>query len=385
VHDMREILLKARADAPPASHTVDDIVAAGRRRRRRALVQRVGGAGVAAAAVATVAVLVAVNLAVPSPNRGANAVVPAATPSVPATPTPSPPFTFTFGGYQVGEYRVMGPHGVTPDYQTAGVMRDVKEADGKVNPHYVATLTVYQPGRFNPEKVRTGTKLTVQGRDAFQAEAQEEVYGGVYSNGPSQPATLYRDGTQTVTTTALAWQYAPDSWAVLKTEANRGTTLALFPPADMLKVVERFAVSPGAPVVAKLPFRVGYLPDGFSLQEINGQSMTAEHTGMSTFIFSKQPAATGPLTGPRSLEHLNSVTSVVISILWVDTPPPDAVKRTSRCNPGQHWCMTTLPGGEFYAAIEDPSKTMSDEELLKFADGLTFATVKDASTWFPAT
>jgi hypothetical protein len=75
---------------------------------------------------------------------------------------------------------------------------------------------------------------------------------------------------------------------------------------------------------------------------------------------------------------------VVISILWVDNPPPDAPKRTSRCNPGQHWCSTKLPDGEFYVAVEDPAQTLSDEELLKVSDGLVFATIKDPATWHPA-
>jgi hypothetical protein len=46
--------------------------------------------------------------------------------------------------------------------------------------------------------------------------------------------------------------------------------------------------------------------------------------------------------------------------------------------------MTTVPGNEFWVAIEDPSKTLSDAELLRVADSLTFATIKDAGTWFPA-
>jgi hypothetical protein len=384
VYDLREILLKVRADAPPVPYTVDDIVAAGMRRRRRALIQRVGGTGVAAA-VATVAVLVAVNLAVPSPGRDGNAQLPAVTPSTPSAPAPAPPFTFTFGGYQVGEYRVLAPDGVTPGYQTAGVMRDVKEAGGKVNPHYVATLTVYQPGRFNPEKARTGTKLTVQGRDAFQSQAEKQVHPDVWNGDPGTPAITISGAPQgTATVTVLAWQYAPDAWAVLESEAIR-VPIGTIPPADMLTLAEGFAVSPGEPVPARLPFQVGYLPAGYTLREIIGQSMTAENTGMATFVFSKQPAPAASLTGPRSVEHDRSVNSVVLSVLWVDNPPPDAVKRTSRCNVGQHWCMTTLPGNEFWVAIEDPSKTLSDAELLKVADSLTFATIKDTSTWFPAT
>jgi hypothetical protein len=375
MHDMREILLMAKSDEPPARNSVEDIVAAGRRRRRRAVAQRLGGAGAVAAAVATAAVLVAVNLAVPGGHGSAFSVLPAASPPGPSTPAPSPPFTFTFAGYQVDDYRVLAPDEVSPAYQSAGVLHDKKDATGKAAVEYAGTLTVYQPKMFNPEQFRTGTKLTIQGRDAFQADVQRPVYSQ-WTNDVSGPK-ISRDGYTTVSATSLAWQYAPDAWAVLQSEG------ATFPAADQLKVAERFTIAPGDPVPARIPFRTGYLPAGFTLQYVSGQSMNAENRGMVTFVYSKPPAATGPLTGAHSPEHDGGATSVVISILWVDVPPPDAVKRTSRCNDGQHWCMTNLPGGEFWFAVEDPSKTLSDAELLKIADGLTFATIKDDATWYP--
>jgi hypothetical protein len=74
---------------------------------------------------------------------------------------------------------------------------------------------------------------------------------------------------------------------------------------------------------------------------------------------------------------------VVVSILPVDTPPPDAKKRTSRCNKGQHWCMSILPGGRFYVVAEDPSETLPDAELLRVLDGLDLAALTRESTWHP--
>jgi len=369
--DMREILLMAKENGPPARTSVDDIVAAGRRRRRRAVAQRLGGAGVVAAAVATAGVLVAVNLAVPN-RPGMSSVLPAASPPAPTAPAPSPPFTFTFGGYQVDDLRVLAPDAVTPAYQTAGVVRDSKDATGKVTTDYVGTLTVYQPKMFNPERFRSGAKLTVRGRDAFQAEVEQRVLGGWNTSG------AVRDELVPVTSQALAWQYAPDSWAVLASEA------AKLPAADEAKLAERFTLIGGDPVSARLPFQPGYLPAGFTLQSVDGQSMTAEQRGMMTFIYAKPPPSSDPLSTTNDLAHDGTVTSVVISVLWVDTPPPDAVRRTSRCNGGQHWCMMTLTGGEFWVAVEDPSKTLSDSELLKVADSLTFATIKDTASWYPA-
>ena len=375
--DMQEILQIAKADAPPAQYSVEDIVAAGRRRRRRAFVQRVGGAGVVGVAVATAAVLTAVNLALPNDRRAETPVLPASPPA-PTAPAPSPPFTFTFGGYWVDDYRVLAPDEVTPAYQTAGVMRDSKAADGKVTTQYVGTLTVYQPKIFDPARFRAGTKLTVQGREAFKIELHQQVLGGWNDD----RYVIKERGAGDPTVAALAWQYAPDTWATLIGEGSSAT--AAFTTADEVKVAEGFTVAAGDPVRAKVPFRIGYLPDGFTLQSISGQSLTAEQRGMVTFAYAKpQPSNTPVAVNPSDVIHGSTVTSVVISILWVDNPPPDAVKRTSRCNPGQHFCVTKLPGGEFYFVVEDPSKTLPDEELMKVADALTFAVIKDPGTWYP--
>jgi hypothetical protein len=385
MRDMREILLMAKGDAPPARHSVEDIVAAGRLRRRRSFAVRVGGAGAVAAAVATVGVLVSVNLAVSGDHRADTLLAPVVVSTSPTTPAPAPPFTFTFDGYRVGDYRVLAPDEVTLAYQSAGVLRDVKDAKGKVTTRYAGTLTVFQPKMFDPVRFRSGIALTVQGRDAYQAAVQRQMLIGSWDasadrvTAPGDPASTT---PKTVTTQVLAWQYATDAWAVLEGELSSDANA--FPVTDRLEIAERFAVRTGDPVPAKLPFRTGYLPAGFTLRSVSGQSMTAENRGMVTFVYARPRASTGPLTGTGDRARDRTAPSVVISVLWVDTPPPDAAKRTSRCNAGQHWCMKTLPGGEFYLAVEDPSKTLPDQELLRIADQLTFATIKNTSTWYPA-
>jgi hypothetical protein len=99
MHDMRELLEIAKEPAPPGRLGVDDIVAAGRRRkRRRVTAQWLSGAAV-------VAVVAAAAFIGWGPST--NVVVTGAAP-------PSPPFTFTFSGYQSGDYRVEAPNQVTP-------------------------------------------------------------------------------------------------------------------------------------------------------------------------------------------------------------------------------------------------------------------------------
>jgi hypothetical protein len=371
--DMREILQIAKADPPPARYTVDDIVVAGQRRRRRALAHRIGGAGVLATAVVTAGVLVAVNLALPGGRGVQMPVVPAQNPPAPKAAEPWPPFTFTFGAYQVDNYRVLAPDEVSLDSQVAVVVRDGTDGNGKPLSRAVGTLTVYQPGKYNSEPASADgrvaaprTKVTVQGREAFQWEFSTKM-----PVAPSPTGQTPRFEQQDFVRTVLAWQWAPGAWATLVSEANRYETSGTFPFADEVKVAERFVT--GTPTPAKAPFRTGYLPAGFTLQSVSGQALPTEQRGMVTLVYAKSPY-TGSKTAP----------SVVISILEKDDPPPDAIKRTSRCNAGQHFCITDLPDGRFWFATEDPSETLSDAELLRIADGLTLATITDSTTWYDA-
>jgi hypothetical protein len=377
MRDMHELLELAREGAPPARYGVDDIVAAGRRRRRWALAQRVGGIGTAAVAVVTAGVLVVGNLAL-SGGTTAQPAVPKAPTATGQTPAPYvivPPFSFTFDGYRMGEYRVLPPDEINPGYQTTAVVRDVKDAKGKTEVHYVATMTVFARGVFAPTKFTSGTKLTVQGREAYQTRltvmrSNQLNRDGEFINGEAVPYD------------ALAWQYAPESWAVIEEEAYRNAPQD-FLPATQVALAERFTLRAAEPVTARVPFRAGYLPAGYELLAVSGQSMTGEHRGMVTFVYGQPDGWLDMLTGRANVQRRRDAPTVVVSILWVDDPPPDAVKRTSRCNKGQHWCMTKLPDGEFYVVAEDPSETLPDAELLKVLDKLDFATIKKPDTWHP--
>jgi hypothetical protein len=377
MRDMHELLEIARQDAPPARYGVDDIVAAGRRRRRWALAQRIGGIGTVAVAVVTAGVLVAGNLVL-SGGSAVQPAVPKATADKKETPAPYvivPPFSFTFDGYRMGEFRVLPPDEINAGFQNTAVVRDGKDANGKSEVTYVARLTVFARGVFAPTKFTSGTKLTVQGREAYQTRLTVMRSNRFNRDGE------FVDG-QAVPYDAMAWQYAPDAWAMIEEEAYQNAPVDLL-PATMVALAERFTPRPAAPVSARLPFRAGYLPAGYELLAVSGQSMTGEHRGMVTFVYGRPDGWLDTLTGPVNVDRRRNVPTVVISLLWVDDPPPDAKKRTSRCNPGQHWCMSRLPGGEFYVVAEDPSETLSNDELIKVLDGLAFATIKKPDTWHP--
>jgi hypothetical protein len=375
---MHELLQVAREDAPPARYSVDDIVAAGRRRRRWAFAQRAGGIGTAAAAVVTAAVLVTGNLALSGGGGGTEPAVPAGTASQPGpfVIEASEPFTFTFDGYRIGDYHVLPPDNVNLGYQSTHIIRYGRNyAKDKTDLAFAGAVTVYQPGVFRPERFLSGTRLTVQGREAYRARFTRTVSNqidrdGNFINGEKIPYD------------ALAWQYGPDAWAVIAQEVSRLGPSEL--PAEIqIALAERFTLRTGEPVKAKLPFRAGYLPAGYELIAAEGQSMTSPYSGMVTFVYGRPDASLETLTAPVDLQRIRNAPSIVVSLLWVDTPPRDARKRTSRCNEGQHWCKLDLPGGEFWALAEDPSETLPDAELLKVLDNLDFATIKKANTWHP--
>jgi hypothetical protein len=383
MREMHELLQVAREDAPPPRFGVEDIVAAGRRRQRWALAQRIGGAGTITVAAVTAGVLVAGNLALSGGNSASRIERPAADRAT-SSPAPfmlaAPPFSFTFDGYRLGAYRVMAPDEVNPDYQATYVLRDGKDAKGKPAADYVARLVVYRPGAFSAKRLETDTGLTMNGRDAYQGVRERQSIRR-WNRDYSVTGPQGGEGTSTVSYDLFAWQYAPDAWAVLTEEAHAKPDL--LPVADLRALAERFALRAGEPVRARLPFRAGYLPAGYELQGVRGQSMTAAGSGMFTAVFGVPDPSAEPLTEEVDVERARNTPTLVIGLLWVDRPPPDAKKRTSRCNEGRFWCMRTLPGNEFFVTVEDPTKKLSDAELLKVADALEFANIKKDNAWVP--
>jgi hypothetical protein len=371
MHDVRELLEIAKADAPAPRLGVDDIVAAGRRRQRWRRGQRLGGFGVAAAAAATAVVLVGGGLVFSNGRPASGTLLGAASPSEPAPtqPAPFPPFRFTFSGYTVDNYQVLEPSQVTPGYQVTSIVDPSTGA--------FANLIVYQPGAFDPKEFTGGTKVTVQGRDAYLATAQRSRVGGVTQVGGVTTAQT----TAPVTVQRLAFQYAMNAWAVIEPQAGPPNVPPIAAAAE-LKLAERFTVNADAAVTATLPFRPGYLPAGWKLLSATGRSLAKDNDGMVTGVYgAPQQWSFSGLTAPYDLYFSGRTSRVEISVLWVDTPPPDAPKHLPTC--GDHFCHRTLPGKTYYVMVQDPAKVLSNAELTKILDGLTFDTIQDNSTWHP--
>jgi hypothetical protein len=378
--DMHELLEAAKAGAPPPRFGVDDIVAAGRRRRRWASTQRIGGVTVVAVAGVTGLLLVASNLALSGHGTGtrpAGGRPAAARPAAPPTPEVPPfTFTFTFTGYRVGDYRVLPPIEITQTHQVASIVVDYLAGSGKKATAFVGNLTVYRPNVVPPAAVAPGTGLTVQGRAAVQRQEVEQ-----------SPVTDYRRGSVTYgrpTATAgppsmldvLAWQYADNAWAVIASQPDNPAHV--LSAATELSLADAFRTGP--PIRAKVPFQPGYLPAGSQLVSVSGQSFTAEDTGMVTVRYANPDLAPPPSLSRRDL---TDPPAVVISIGQQDTPPRDAPKKKKKCSAEERWCTWPVAGTRFYLLVEDPSKTLSTEELLKVGQGLVFDNLDEPDTWHP--
>jgi hypothetical protein len=363
---MRELLEIAKDDAPAAALGIDDIVAAGRRRKRWTIAARIGGAGVVAAAALGSAALLVISQSTVTSNTTRTGSPPKA--AVPVQAQPAPPFTYTFSGYPVGAYEVVEPHEVTPADQVASILGPSVDTDGKPATWVLATMTVYQPGVFSTTSVSAGTKLTVLGREAYQTSVERNFI-------QSWPQV---NGKTSTTVSVLAWQYADNAWATIEDEPLVRDAIPL---ASKVTVAELLRTE--QQVTARLPFRTGYLPAGWALQGVSGRSFEAKDTGMVWAVYAAPSNAFRSMSGPRNFDAAASDPSVVIAIGQQDTPPPDAPKKKDTCIAGQHWCTWPIAGTRFYLAVNDPSKTLSDAELLRIGQSLTFVTIDQPDTWIP--
>jgi hypothetical protein len=355
MHDMRELLEIAKQDAPPGRLGVDDIVAAGRRRkRRRVAAQWLSG-------VAVVAVVAAAALTV----RGSSTNVTVVGESAPK----SPPFTFTFTGYQSGDYRVEAPNQVTPGYQTAIVRHDhVKLSDDNSESSLDAgSLTVYQPGVFKPDLFTGGTKVTVQGRPGWQATLSKTLLVTSRTNPTPTPETR--------TVPALAWQYTDGAWAVITSEVDDARYG--IPAAEQLKLAAAFTT--GTPVTATAPYRMTYIPSGYVLVAAGSHSLIDGDTAISELVLARAGLPFASLTGPVDLSS-----AVLVSVSPNETGGPYTHPfLNDKCPAGKYFCDLPVPGTRYYVEVYDPSSTLPSTELLKIAQGLVFDNVTAPDTWHP--
>ncbi|KXK63056.1 hypothetical protein AWW66_05280 [Micromonospora rosaria] len=377
----------ATSNAPPDRNTIDEIVGRGRKAQRR---RRAGFAG-AGAALAVVAVSAAVTLPSVFGGTGQGTVVEAAAPSAvtqqagPATwEYPADPFQFTFGAFEVGRWTVAAPVVASTSYQIASVYLDSRTTNDrsvtgddsartddrrkKGGPGYTpkptiyAYLVLYRPGAFDPAGLSGATKLTVDGKEAYQVS--DAAYGG--------------------TRRTLAWSYDSDAWAVLSTNSNSAQDPS---EAELQEIVA--GLKPARATPAKLPFTLDYVPAGYQPVEIGSHAMSglngiaaARNGDYGGAIFANPaPATTGLVEPYGGVEGEDVPGSFQIFVVPSENSNQTTGDTTIEC--GNGFCTHRSADGRTSIQVASGGR-LSDAEMTKILQGLELRTVTDDSTWADA-
>jgi hypothetical protein len=369
-----EIVDLVTSEQPPMRYSTDDIVAAGRKRQRR---RRAGWGGVGVAAV--VAVVAGATAGVPAlVGRHTTHTTPAVQAAAKRTPFPiaDDPFTFTFKGYTAGKFHVQDPVVASTAYQIASVYEDGRvtndrpskdDGSSKTTPPAQQTLyaylTLYRPGAFDPSKLQDSHRTTIDGYPAVEA---------------GTPA-----GALEETHLILAWEYADNAWASVDSFSNSGTDPSLDSMAALVK-----GLKPAKQMPVTVPFRMSYVPAGYSLVE-TGTHATSGLNGIASAregdyggaIFAKPAPAASGLTEPFGGVDGDDVPgSFEIFVQPSDNSNerPPSHGTGPMCENG--FCNVWTSDHKTEIQINSAGR-LSNSEMTKILNGIHLADVKDDSTW----
>jgi hypothetical protein len=334
--DLRVTLGALEHEAPDA---VGVLAALARARRQRTVRRRLVGvvaAGAVAAAVAGGSVLVG-DLAAP---RGLDTAAPPATRHL-------DPFRYPFAvdessGFQAVYRAARFAGGASAEIGLPGT-----DAGGQ----YPYWLEVLETGRYTPPAGQVAEPVRLNGmagfyRPDFQYEYGEENTAGV---------------------PGVAWEYAPDAWAVLR---YRPTEPELTPPADvretLLRMAEAVRFDRTTPV--RLPFRVGELPAGLHPAEDFPADMHAGPNHLSALV---------RLEGAAGWLH------ILLADMGEGDPGPgdvDVDADTDAVPDDVTFVKVNL--GQFSLVVS--GEGFSADEMRRIAVSITPADLYDADTWIDA-
>jgi hypothetical protein len=365
-YHVRDVLESVQDTAPAPHTTTDDIIARARRMRARRTAVRVTGG---AAALVAVVVAAVATLGAP-PAEG-----PPAADSVQSSLLTLPDgFRTVLGEYRAGPYQI-GPVGtVTAGYQELPVYRDGQTwdaQDGHRYPQPDGTITFYRPGVYNTAalgseepRVTYGATfpVTVAGRPGIGREVSY-TRGQAFGMPETSPTKYAR--------TALAWQYAPKAWATYVPQLNMRSQ----PTQDALDIAAAVTPQPARP--ARLPYRLGYLPDGWQPVAVT-ESSSKMSSEVSDLFLHKGPVAKNALAAKVDI-RLPSVEIVVIKGQPKDTKIRG--KNGAHCYSPNPVC--TIVAGDYFIDVEGGFSGLSETEVRQIVLGLTPADIADPSTWVP--
>ncbi|GAB2620247.1 hypothetical protein Aab01nite_34550 [Paractinoplanes abujensis] len=387
---LHEFVDTVTADEPPLSRNADDIIRAGRRQqqRRRAGFATAGAAGLVAAVVAGAFALPSAGTEQTTPDADAPAA-----PAKAATWPDAAPFTFTFQGFDAGQFQVQDPIVASTAYQIASVYMTGADSNDKpstggdeeltqeqllerkknAKPSIYAYLTVYRPGAFDPAGIKNGKSTTVNGQQAVQATLTAGL----------DPTNAVVPGNK-----LLAWEYTANAWASVTSVSSRETSPSF---ADLGALVEGLKPGPAKP--ATLPFTVGYVPAGFKPVQTGTGAMAGldgianargGDYGGATYA-KPAPAATG-LSAPYDQ---GTEAGIPGSFNIYVTPSTNSNQKAkagkTACYPNG-FCNVWSADGKVQVQVSNQGTgaDLPESELKKIAQSIRVADVADRSTWQPA-
>ena len=329
--DLRATFGAVEREAPDA---IDVLTGFTRARRRRTVRRRVAGVAAVAAVVAVVAggsVLVG-NLAAPSETRAA------------ATQPPArhfDPLEFPFAVDESTGLEVYYQYAFFVDSSSAVIDVD----DDGLSRRWAYELNVFPAGSYVPPSEQPGEPVKVNDKPGFYTLSL------TYPDNPTKGIP------------GVAWEYAPDSWAMVRYEP---TSPDAEQPADVREAVLSIAAAVRfdrtTPLL--LPFQVGYLPAGLYPSEVFPADMSSGPNGVHAGFTLKNG-------------------SDRIDFRFVDPvggPPPVGEPSVEDTNYGTTKVVVNL--GQFSVELE--GEGYSADELKRIALSITPADPHDQSTWIEA-
>jgi hypothetical protein len=266
-------------------------------------------------------------------------------------------------------------------------------------------VTVFRAGAFDTSRISGERSLVfINGHRGYIAEVKG-LTGVVSFDADGRPVN------KDIPTTAVVWEYAPDSWGLSNCDAMAPKRPRAAVIADEKATAQAVHVTPQA---LRMPYRIGYLPAGWEARDITVEGRTLagppqpdmwlslgrESTGDQTTAADKVRNANGSSKNPP---HNDPHVSILFTKGHSVTPPADSTRTTIHGQPAWLW-HDPKPGTRF----GKPADTASgihirwegyelriegitagpgfEAEIKKIAEGLELAAnPADESTWFDGT
>jgi len=375
--ELSDMLKAGKENAPPPRYSVEDAVAAGRKRQRR---QRTmfAGAGSAAAVVAVAAAIAVPQIVAhdkPSP------ALPAAASSAPKKKSfayPAGDFTGNIAAFTSGELKITDAVHVTPGYQVAIVVApgngtDTIDANNKTHhsPNDIGELVVYRKGVYNPKKIETAAKVSVDGHPAyFQKSLPGKAPTGLKGKVPDSAFD---------TPAILAWEYGDNAWATVSAAAR-----AKVGQQELVTIAGKVTAKAAVPV--KVGFKLSYVPSGYELAAAgpSDSALLSPMAGESYIRLLKGDFPYKGLTAPAQDPFV--VNDKQLPLVQLGLYPSWYSKhsaKTASC-PDQGLCYLNTDDGKYVLELSGGG-FLSNAEMIKMLNSVTFADPTDAGTWFKAT